>query len=1414
MLSLEGGMHAMNAAIVVATLVLLIQGTRIVIRPGAPPFVRGFGLLTLLLAGLSLVLFAILFWGEAVLSPEFDTVMAWGHWRGLVVLVAGFAVAAGLGLRVQRLKASRPGRLAGLLILGLAVGTAAATRITTPSLGLSGADTAQTFRIYSYDLWWPPLLIWVSACFLDGAITILGVHDRRLRIGAFFAMLLMLSLRARSRRVFTDPTSAVLWDLAVVVAALGGVLLVLWVVWSAPARSTDALQRLRAAARGFVPAMRRAWERAVTGGWPGISAQVWRWLQPMVGQLLAVLALAMIAASLADIFYVGWLPHAGALVVLAIAWTCLAEVTAQGPLRAFVVNVVPDVYERLANQKSWVRHGWLLLAARLASPLSLLGGALRRLVSLRPFPEAIVKIGVLFVGLVVAYEIPHAGKTLLQPFTAVAVQVNPNQVPTLSSQADIGRAVFDHLTNTLGALTHELQPDVILMLPPESERGARFRTLAAGGSGSIDLFLTQDVAVDVGGGVKIPLGLVLRPVLQPLRWLLGVRVVDGSVLAEPQGYTVLVRSSAGEVWRARLANEEVPRELPSGNAAATRSTPDSAFSRLALELAFRIMSAEPALAKFGMTHSWDAFSHFKQGLDSWQEFSVHRGQGDPDTLSEAIQHFRAAIGVDPEFALAHYRLGVALQNDGQPLAAAEALRASLKANPGFVPAMVALASVLYGSEHDLGPYPIGLPTLPDGAAGNTKLQEARHLWQSVISAQSGASSLDRAAAWAGLCRYALDEPERRHQGPDHGDIFRDQSDKRDSLSYRIAYFHCQQAERLYATLFATHREDLRVRTARASELVSIGVLLERHGPRRRARATDDWQCSMATIDEASLATDIRRVRHSVPVSYYTRAALRYYRQALKLLPDDPVLRCHEASAQFAVYGDPRLMQSLEGEAAARWNLAEGYLDEARRHLAEAAGQANQGAAQPDRKRHGKLAEAYFDLALTEYEATLKRDPTNFEALNRYAHVFWEWRRGKADTILEVGAGKAVTILETGPGLEYGRKAESNARRAVAMAEAKQLKSLSQGYDTDTGVAGRPTQTAPIAQAGPADRAPKSSSGRATGDVRDDSIPRHLRPAAVTAFASLGTVLVAQGRPQEAIEMLEYVSPFIPEHPSFDHVRWMLAQAHLCAASKEGREIRQRQREATKAAEDRQRGANKTAEDRQRDAIRAAEEEARLEIVGEHREKARLPLGIIRAHERSRESQPFAQLTDIGRSDRICREEWLPAVTAKKGQPLYELKPADPKNYRALCKWLGVRIEPPDDWTEEHLYLHVWGGGVDERVRVKIPERDLVDGRERVRHHDPISITPTRNRFYYIAQLEDAQYQPVSGPLFLKPPGEGPGSGSPGPAGAKPAAVDSDLVPGAPISGAAARARCPEDMNLLRLTFPRPESPATSTAATD
>ena len=89
-------MSPMTAGIVLSTVLLFVQGTRCLIRQGAPPFVRRFGALTLLLAGLSAVLFILLHFGEAVLSPEFDAAMARGHRRGLAALVLGIAIAAGI----------------------------------------------------------------------------------------------------------------------------------------------------------------------------------------------------------------------------------------------------------------------------------------------------------------------------------------------------------------------------------------------------------------------------------------------------------------------------------------------------------------------------------------------------------------------------------------------------------------------------------------------------------------------------------------------------------------------------------------------------------------------------------------------------------------------------------------------------------------------------------------------------------------------------------------------------------------------------------------------------------------------------------------------------------------------------------------------------------------------------------------------------------------------------------------------------------------------------------------------------------------------------------------------------------------------------------------------------------------------
>ena len=1056
-------------------------------------------------------------------------------------------------------------------------------------------------------------------------------------------------------------------------------------------------------------------------GWEDELTMVRERVSQEYARLLGLLALVTIGGTLIDIFYIGRFSHVAALIVLAVAWTCLAELTAEGPLRAFVVNTLPAAYETLASQQSRLGTIWSTLRAWLALPLQTIRGAATRLLSLRPLPEGILKLAILLVAAVVLFEIPNRGKTMLQPFKAVVVKPKAGEVPGVEQQTTIGLAVFDHLVNTIGALTQDLQPDVILLLPPDPLQGAQFRTIAAGGSGSIDPFLSGAPDLDLGVGVKIPLGLILTPIVKPVRWLLGVRIIEGSVLADPQGYTVLVRSSSGEVWQARLRDTASERP-PSPE----RLAPASAFTDLAQELAFRIMSAEPALASVGMTRSWEAFDEFRRGLDAWQRYAIQSGEQDPDALTQAIRRFRAAVGVDPGFALAHYRLGLALQKDGQPFAAAEALRTSLKANPGFVPARVALASVLYGglesrslamslgpnersrrgmrpardakaagatSARDRAGSMLVVDPEPAGELHDAMLDEARVLWQSVVRADEDASPLDRAAAWAGLCRHAFERGARGGALGSGG-----KAGTRWIWPYgagprllHVAYFNCQQADRFYAELLDARWEDVRIRTARASVLASIGLLLEQHGPPGVRHDVDGWQCSADAVVPATLVPRAR-VTRSVLVGRFTKPALRYYRRALALLPDDTVLRCREATAAMALnpgYQDNGLMGALENVSAAHLSLADSYRDQALRYLERARfGVQTPSPAKPGAapgSEPGEISATFFELALDEYGEALGRDPTSATALLQFARVFWEWRQGAADK-----------VLPWGPRLAHARDAEWYARRAVAMVETK-LDQVPHGLIV-------------------ADRSDAAQKKLA------QSVPSHLRPPAAVALASLGSVLLGQARPHEALGVLASAKTLAPEHPAFDDVRWMLGQALLCAASREWRwdfppEVRRK-------------------DDNWRDR-------PELQEIDALRQDAAAVLDRVRDHERAREGRPFAGRTDTTGASNACRRDWLGPASAEEGRLQYTLKQVQPRRGRGyLCGRLGVRA-PRLSGGEEAVYLRVWGGGA-ERLRLEAGEEGLD------RRSDVIALAPTSNRFYYFAQLENEKGRPLSAPLALDP----------------------------------------------------------------
>ena len=108
----------------IPTILLVVQGSSYLSRTSAPLYVRRFGILCGMLAGLSFVLWLLLASGTLVLSSEFDIVMGQGPWARfrIALLLIGSALGSAIGLYVCYLEAGRQTRLSGVLALGAVVG--------------------------------------------------------------------------------------------------------------------------------------------------------------------------------------------------------------------------------------------------------------------------------------------------------------------------------------------------------------------------------------------------------------------------------------------------------------------------------------------------------------------------------------------------------------------------------------------------------------------------------------------------------------------------------------------------------------------------------------------------------------------------------------------------------------------------------------------------------------------------------------------------------------------------------------------------------------------------------------------------------------------------------------------------------------------------------------------------------------------------------------------------------------------------------------------------------------------------------------------------------------------------------------------------------------------------------------------
>jgi tetratricopeptide (TPR) repeat protein len=911
----------------IVIVLLLVQGVSCMGSTTADRAARWLGGLNILLGTLTCVLYAMALSDMFVLSPEFGILIVQGRlgWWLLALVIAGTPVATGLVWYVARELRAPSGAPPLQLVAGLCLGVLAATQIQV----LNPSDLAP-MQVYFYDLWFPPLLIWIVVCTTDAGLALMGCNERRERwcIATIAVAGVAVWALYRPELANTELSPAyrlwakVSWYAVLLNAIVSAVWIPPWQLWTA--------------ARGVISRWRS--ESPASRSATRFSA--------------AIVAVAVMIVSIADPFRCLDTDPVLNFVGCILAWIVLCEVATGA----------------LGNVSAWwtqrVRERGAASAANAASP-GAVGASpwtgIKSLLTVNSTWQLLLKSVMMIAVAIVLAELPNAGKTIVQPFHQAVSKDGSGPQDDL----DLGTAFSDRLVNELGALRDILRPEASTLLAPSAHRTAFGGT---GGSSAETALGQQDIQVS---DFKVPLRLILTPIDAPIRRFLGVRIIDGTVQVEPSAskkrFTVLASSSAGEAWRG---------ECDEG-ATTTPSSPGCTRFDAVTGLAFNIFQSDPTLRAGLITDSYNAFQNFTYALDQWRKFRTVR---DYDALNKAIDNFRSATIIDPGFALAQYRLGLALRDDGQPGLAVAALRTSLRTNPDFTAAELALARTLYFFDSYHYERPAILPLTGGSGAEEyaARAEQARTLWQHVLQQPRGTTSLaDRAAAAYELCNETLDEHTPHH--------YRD--------AHYAGYFYCRLAQHAYAASSEAQRKG----PGQAAAVLSIlGDVFAGHaGPRPIPTAPNDdhyWHCQGDEVAVRTADVDHAGSGDISPRRYWS-AALRYYEGALALTPDDQLIRCNVAAMAEAL-GNPQRMAELNADPAAHVRLAERY-----------------------------RSKTSFAKALEEYSKAINRDPSSFEALNASARTVWLWY-----------THARVIGKDDGPGPQEIKDAADYAERALVLAK--------------------------------------------------------------------------------------------------------------------------------------------------------------------------------------------------------------------------------------------------------------------------------------------------------------------------------------------------------------------------------------------
>jgi tetratricopeptide (TPR) repeat protein len=987
----------LSLACVVATLFVL-QGVNCW-RANNISHSRMLAILTLLFAGLGLSSHFLMASGRLVFSPEYGVVIVEGTSAAvaLFILLVGIPVAAGVGTVASRAHCGLTGRWYLRIALGVTVGIVAASRVVVLDPGVE-LDAP----IRAYDVWWPLSPLWLGLCAVDALTSLVTIHSRTVKariallVTSGFACLAVY--RSSLGLQYPDPWTEGLWQAALRVALPAFVIAV--VHGLLPSAVTEWISRrlyrvLIASAAAVSIAAVLAWIAAETGiaSWQVWLAAalvslvheglvVWRHARrgqltlPDVGRagrmddLVALAAVVATGVGLVDAVYFRRQNAILDLVLVLGGWATLLEVLTQGPISGLLSHGLPHTVTTVST----VTYSGLQRAyATVALALTAAAGAFKWFFSFSSVGVAVVRVLLVAIVCVAIAEVPNAGKTIILPFTELGL--------TDDDSKEFGRMISYRVVNTFGMLSRDLQPEMAFFTraaADSKDRDAKKLEMVSGDDGhQPEAVVSGDLEIP---GIKIPLSLITSWIQAPMRALLRVRAVTGSIQRNGNRWVLLAQTSDGGSFRVEYPRRET------ADAAAPPERPDRtvAADELASDLAYQLIAMQPDMARTGMTRSWQAAPAYVAGLKGWQAYTT--SDGNHDRLTEAITSFRDAVRRDTGFALAYYRLGLSLVEDGQPFLAAQVLRRSIQANPEFAVGYNALASHVYFSSRvpDVALPDVG-PAVPQMDATEADNRQAWMLWHAALRLPPASlSTLDRAAAYYGLCRMIVDG-NRPYADDAHPWVSRNDAQRldgaNDPVGRYLAYFHCHRALQLYATLPATIRNSTEARQAEATAWNTAGYLLNATGLRTDTMPAPDWICDAQTawLDEpldaeadpvTNTSADAEKKEPPTVVvhrSPYSRDALAYYTRARMLQPDDHVISCNWANTAFGL-GELRPMDELNASSMAHLRKGE--------ELIALIGPT------PDPR--------LYRLALSEFAHAVQLDPQNLLAYNSYSYAAWTW----------------------------------------------------------------------------------------------------------------------------------------------------------------------------------------------------------------------------------------------------------------------------------------------------------------------------------------------------------------------------------------------------------------------------------------